>query len=344
MGSISLRIPSLAIAYDGPVKLAHGAGVAFCGSGHLLYGNGDAYIGEFSNGQRHGWGQVLRADGSKFQCHWSNDAPAADADANLRAGEEQRAAQLDRSLCDWVSAILATASISPLSPEDMRARIESSDVIIPPPAPPAIADAALTSSRSARAAEVQLIQRMSSELASLRKNASDSQSLSHSIELQRTEIASATMQLQHAHAMHGALQASLATTDQRLQAALASLAEAQARERRLIQEASAAAAESSAFQSQLIHSQNLLGAAQDTVAAQKSQVRGVGGGAGGGRGCEGWEGVRGVGGGVVSPGCSVSRFFIADGRAAAGARRRASAVRHALPSLSFCNTLAGTSS
>jgi len=84
MGSISLRIPSLAIAYDGPVKLVHGAGVAFCGSGHLLYGNGDAYIGEFSNGKRHGWGQVLRADGSKFQCHWSNDAPADDADANLR--------------------------------------------------------------------------------------------------------------------------------------------------------------------------------------------------------------------------------------------------------------------
>ncbi len=41
VGRISLRIPALGVQYDGCVKLAPGGGVAFSGSGHLVYGDGD---------------------------------------------------------------------------------------------------------------------------------------------------------------------------------------------------------------------------------------------------------------------------------------------------------------
>ena len=37
VGSISLRIPTLGVAFDGAVKLVHGGGIAFSGSGHLVY-------------------------------------------------------------------------------------------------------------------------------------------------------------------------------------------------------------------------------------------------------------------------------------------------------------------
>jgi hypothetical protein len=264
--------------------------MAFSGCGHLVYGDGDAYvkasschrisnhdmlfryIGEFSCGMRHGWGEILRADGSRHRCHWAKDLPVADNDPNFSLAEQQRVAQLERSLCDWVSGILAAASVSPLSSDGMRALVEACD-LQPPPAPPAISDAALMSGKSAREAEVLLIQRMSSELASLRKQAGDSQSLSYSIEMQRSELASAKMQLQHSLAMQSTMQASLATTDQRLQTALASLTEAQAREQRLLVEVSEATAESSACKSRLLLQQNLLDAAQDTASQHKSQVR-----------------------------------------------------------------------
>jgi hypothetical protein len=42
VGRIALRIPALGVQYDGSVKLAPGGGVAFSGSGHLVYGDGDA--------------------------------------------------------------------------------------------------------------------------------------------------------------------------------------------------------------------------------------------------------------------------------------------------------------
>jgi hypothetical protein len=230
-----------------------------------------SYIGEFSCGRRHGWGELLRADGSRRCCHWVKDLPVVEDDPGFSPSEQQRLVQLERSLCDWVSGILAAASVSPLSSDDMRARAEAHD-LHPPPAPPAISDAALTSSTSAREAEVLIIQRMSAELASLRKLAGDSQSLSHSIEVQRSELSSANMQLQHSQAMQNTLQASLASTDQRLQSALASLTEAQEREQKLLQEVSAASAECSACRSQLVHQQNMLDAAQDTASHLKGQV------------------------------------------------------------------------
>ena len=272
VGAVCLRIPSLGVAFDGCVKLAPCSGAAFTGSGHLVYGDGDAYIGEFSSGMRHGWGEILRADGSKVGCFWAKDEPAVADDTSFCAGEAQRLAQLQRSLDNWISSILAAASVTPLSSEDMRARVEACD-ISPPAAPPAIADAALTSSKCAKEAEVRLIQSMSSELASLRKSISDSQSLSNSFEIQRGELASAALQLRHAQAMQGTLQAALDSTDQRLQAALDALKEAQAREQKLIQDVSAATAECAAIKSQLLHHQHLLSAAQDSVAAQKAQVR-----------------------------------------------------------------------
>lgn len=270
-GSICLRIPSLGVAFDGAVKLVHGGGIAFCGSGHLVYGNGDSYMGEFSCGKRHGWGEILHADGSKFRCHWAGDLPAACDDQSALQLEQHRLQQLQSSLCDWVSALLATASVSPLSREAMRALVESCE-IIPPAAPPAISDAALTSGKASREAEVLLIQRMSSELISLRKQAGDSQLLSHSIEMQRNELESAANQLQLSHSLQTTLQNSLAVTDQQLRAALLSLNEAQAREQKLIQDVAAASAESSALKSQLVHQQNLLDSAQDTVSHLKTQV------------------------------------------------------------------------
>jgi hypothetical protein len=110
----------------------------------VRYGDGDSYTGEFSCGKRHGWGEILHADGSKFRCHWAGDVPAAADDTNAVQQEQQRLSQLQRALCDWVSALLATASVSPLSREAMRALAESCE-ICPPVAPPAISDAALTS-------------------------------------------------------------------------------------------------------------------------------------------------------------------------------------------------------
>jgi hypothetical protein len=266
-----LRIPALGISFDGLVKLAPGGGVSFFGSGHLIYGDGDAYIGEFSCGQRHGWGELLRADGSRLSCHWSKDLPIVDNDPNFSPSEQQRLAQLERSLCDWLSATLATASVSPLSSEDMRARAEACQ-IQPPHAPPSILDSALTSGKTAKEAEMLLIQRMSTELATLRKQASDTHALSSSIEIHRSELASAKNSLQHAQKMQSTLQTSMDTTDQRLQVALASLAEAQAREQKLLQEVSAAAAESNVLKSQLLHHQNLLDAAQVTASNHQSKV------------------------------------------------------------------------
>ncbi len=271
VGAISLRIPTLGISFDGSVKLALGGGVAFCGQGHMVYGDGDAYIGEFLCGQRHGWGELLRADGSKICGHWTKDMPIVDSDSNFLPSEQQRVAQLQRSLCDWVSATLATASVSPLSSEEMRVRTEACQMH-PPHAPPSISDSALTSNKTAKEAEMLLIQRMSTELQVLRKQAGDTLSLSNSIEMQRSELASASIQLQHAHKMQGTLQASMDTTDRRLQVALAALAEAQQREQKLLQDISVAVADSSAFKSQLLHMQNLLDAAQETNSHHKSKV------------------------------------------------------------------------
>ena len=117
-----------------------------------------------------------------------------------------------------------------------------------------------------------LIQRMSTELTQLRKQAGDSQLLSHSIEMQRNELVSAANQLQLSHSMQATLQNSLTMTDQQLRAALLSLTEAQAREQKLIQDVAAASAESSALKTQLVHQQNLLDSAQDTVSHFKTQV------------------------------------------------------------------------
>jgi hypothetical protein len=271
VGTISLRIPTIGLAFDGAVKLVHGGGVAFSGSGHLVYGDGDSYSGEFSCGKRHGWGEILHADGSKLRCHWAGDLPVDAHDISTVHHEQQRLLQLQRGLCDWVSALLATASVSPLSRESMRARAEACE-LRPPVAPPAISDAALTNGKARREAEVLLVQRMSSELTSLRKQAGDSQLLSHSIEMQRNQLESASNQLELAQSMQSTLRNSLAMTDQQLRAALAALSEAQAREQKLIQDVSAASAESSALKTQLSHQQNLLDSAQGSISHLKTQV------------------------------------------------------------------------
>jgi hypothetical protein len=266
-----MRIASLGISFDGSVKLAPGGGFAFSGCGHLVYGDGDSYIGEFLCGKRHGWGQIVRADGSKVRCHWANDLPVVEDDPNFLPSEQQRLALLERNLCEWVSRILAAASVSPLSCDEMRSCADKCDVS-PPPAPASTSDAELMTGKAAREAELLLIQSMTSEIVSLRKHAVDSQLLSHSIETQRSELAAVNMQLQHAVAMQTSLQSSLSATDQRMQAALASLHEAQVREQKLLAELSNSVAESNSYKAQLLQQQQSLEVAQRAVSDHMSQV------------------------------------------------------------------------